>query len=89
MFSELRELVSVVPSAYKKMTYLYLSLYMNYYVLSIHHIKLESTPFAQNEIVPLSLRQVPLLFLGIRHLEIDQWQDLSQKHLGIIPSDYP
>ena len=56
MFSELREMVSVVPSADKKITFLYLSLYMNYYVLSIYHIKLELTPFAQKETVPLSLR---------------------------------
>ena len=56
VFSELHEMVSVVPSADKKITFLYLSLYMNYYMLSIYHIKLELTPFAQKETVPLSLR---------------------------------
>ena len=84
MFSELHEMVSVVPSADKKITFLYLSLYMNYYVLSIYHIKLELTPFAQKETVPLSLR---LIISFLRYPSYRNWSlaGFVSKTLGNYP----
>lgn len=84
MFSELREMVSVVPSADKKLTFLHLSLYMNYYVLSIYHIKLVLTPFAQKETVPLSLR---LTISILRYPSCRNWSlaGFASKTLGNYP----
>lgn len=79
----------VVPTTDKERNYLYMSLYINY-VLSVHHIKLESRPLPRMKSYLFSLRQAPFLFSSVSHLEIGDWQDVFQKNAwGISLSDYP
>lgn len=73
----------VVPTTDKKRNYLYTSLYINY-MLSFHHIKLESRSLPRMKSYLFSLRQAPFLFSGVPHLEIGDWQDVFQKTLGAL-----